>query len=421
MRARIATTLTVLTALTLTVPALAASPALAAPAPALTAQAPAPSWTADLTAPAGFVGMSPTRVLDTRTANTPYHNGFTPLGPREYYQAVVSEVPHEATAVVVNVTATNPTAEGYLSVRGESTLQDGTPDTSSLNFTPGRTVSNLVTVALDQDGVRHTVKIFNSAGTTDVILDVVGYYVPGAADKFTPLRPKRIADSRTDGTGRLGSSAARSIQVARPGLDDADARAVVLDVTATEGTENSFLTVYPTGTTRPAEGSDVTVPVRRGVTNRVVVPVGTDGKVDIYNHVGSVTVIVDIVGYYSPSGTGLFQALRTPVRLNDTRTTGHKMTGPTDMGLGIEVDPKGVGAELNITTTNADSAGHLTVFPGTANGGVPGTSTLDYVPGLTVAGSATTGLDHDSTAFSMDNSGGAVDVITDLTGYFTTG
>ncbi|WP_224275826.1 hypothetical protein [Streptomyces sp. LS1784] len=414
MRARTATTLAVLTALTLTVPALTVSPALAAPASA-------PSWTADLTAPAGFVGMSPTRVLDTRTDNTPFHNGFTPLGPREYYPAVVGVVPHEATAVVVNVTATNPTSAGYLSVRGESTPQTGTPDTSSLTFTPGQTVSNLVTVALSQDNVRHTVNIFNSAGTTDVILDVVGYYAPGAADKFTPLHPNRIADSRTDGTGPLGSSATRSIRVARPELGDQDAHAVVLNVTATDGTADSFLTVYPTGTTRPSEASNVTVPVRRDVANRVVVPVGADGKIDIYNHIGSVNVIVDIVGYYSPSGTGLFQALKTPVRLDDTRTTGYKMTGPTTMGLGIEVDPKGLGAELNITATNADAAGHLTVFPGTADWKVPGTSTLSYVPGLTVANSVTTGLDDNSTTFSMDSFGGAVDVITDLTGYYTTG
>ncbi|MFE5582148.1 hypothetical protein [Kitasatospora sp. NPDC056531] len=414
MRARTATTMAVLTALTLTVPALAASPALAAPAATA-------SWTDDVTAPAGFVGMSPTRVLDTRTANTPYHTGFTPLGPGEYYHAVVDVVPHEATAVVVNVTATNPTATGYLSLGPTSRPEVGAPGTSSLNFTPGQTVSNLVTVALGQDSVRPFISAYNSAGTTDVVLDVVGYYVPGATDKYAPLHPTRIADSRTDGTGRLGSFATRSIQVARPELGDQDARAVVLNVTATDGTANSFLTVYPTGTARPSEGSNVTVPVRRDVANQVVVPVGADGKIDIYNHLGSVNVIVDLLGYYGPSGTGLFQALKTPVRLNDTRTTGFKMTGPTEMGLGIEMDPKGVGAEVNVTATNADSAGHLTVFPSTAGWNVPNTSTLNYAPGQTVANSVTTGLDKDITAFSMVNSGGPADVITDLTGYFTTG
>jgi hypothetical protein len=44
---------------------------------------------------------------------------------------------------------------------------------SDLNVTSGPAVPNLVVVRLGSNGV---VDIYNAAGTTDVIADVVGYY-----------------------------------------------------------------------------------------------------------------------------------------------------------------------------------------------------------------------------------------------------
>ena len=47
------------------------------------------------------------------------------------------------------------------------------PTVSNLNFTPGVTVANLVTVPLSSSGM---VSIFNHAGSTNVVVDVDGYY-----------------------------------------------------------------------------------------------------------------------------------------------------------------------------------------------------------------------------------------------------
>ncbi|TMD71527.1 MAG: hypothetical protein E6I81_10325, partial [Chloroflexi bacterium] len=62
------------------------------------------------------------------------------------------------------------------------------------------------------------------------------------------------------------------------GIPGAGVSAVVMNVTATNTSSAGFFTVYPTGVTRPLASNlnwaaGVTVP------NRVIVPVGSTGKV----------------------------------------------------------------------------------------------------------------------------------------------
>ncbi len=80
-------------------------------------------------------------------------------------------VPATASTAVLNVTVTNPTDAGFLTVfpEGETPM----PTVSNLNFSSGETVANLVTVPLSATG---GVTIYNSAGSTDVVADVEGYY-----------------------------------------------------------------------------------------------------------------------------------------------------------------------------------------------------------------------------------------------------
>ena len=101
----------------------------------------------------------------------------------------------------MNVTVDGPTDFGYLSAWPSGEQQ---PLVASLNFHPGQTVPNLVTV---KTGANGRVNIFNSAGNTNVVADVMGYYTdvpPSSGGKFTPLTPSRILDTR-DGTGRGGA------------------------------------------------------------------------------------------------------------------------------------------------------------------------------------------------------------------------
>jgi hypothetical protein len=73
--------------------------------------------------------------------------------------------------------------------------------------------------------------------------------------------------------------------------------AAVLNVTVTNTTQASFLTVWPDGTPRPT-ASDLNWVAGQPVPNLVVVDCG-DGAVRIFNATGSVDVVVDVSGWYS--------------------------------------------------------------------------------------------------------------------------
>jgi hypothetical protein len=99
-------------------------------------------------------------------------------------------VPDGATGVLMNVTAVNTTANGFISVRpGDAT---GAPATSSLNVTAGVTVPNAVQVALPTAGadagkIDITWDALGVSGpTTDILVDVVGFYSELADQAGTP-------------------------------------------------------------------------------------------------------------------------------------------------------------------------------------------------------------------------------------------
>ena len=79
-------------------------------------------------------------------------------------------VPADATAVVANVTVTDTTATSHLTV---SPAGDPVPTVSDLNWTAGKNVPNLVVATVGADG---QIELTNFAGSTDVVVDVVGWF-----------------------------------------------------------------------------------------------------------------------------------------------------------------------------------------------------------------------------------------------------
>src|SRR5664280_1182464 len=115
--------------------------------------------------------------------------------------------------------------------RPERLLRQPTrPLASNLNYLAGQTISNMVLVPL---GPGNTLTFYNSAGTVNVIADVLGYFAPGAGGGVTGVTPVRVLDTRI-GVGalqaKLGSGKALTLTV--PGLP-AGTTAVALNVTIT--------------------------------------------------------------------------------------------------------------------------------------------------------------------------------------------
>ncbi len=136
-------------------------------------------WKANL-APAappageGFVTVAPCRLLDTRNpdgaAGGPRLDG---LGTRTLLAGTRCGIPGTAKALSFNVTVTNATAAGSLTLyAGDGTL----PNTSAISFGAGRTRANNSVLKLSADGAA-TLKIRNNTGgAVDVIVDVNGYF-----------------------------------------------------------------------------------------------------------------------------------------------------------------------------------------------------------------------------------------------------
>jgi hypothetical protein len=247
----------------------------------------------------GFVPLSPKRILDTRdgtgTKGLRRKVGQNPLALD--VSQVTGNPSVTPTAVVLNVTVTNPTTAGFLAVYGN---QGVLPSSSNLNFQAGQTVANQVVVPVDSLGM---VSFYDGAGAADVIADVAGYYtLDKAASTYVADGPTRLLDTR-NGTGTAGVKApvgtGKSLQLqvrGVQGVPDA-ASAVVLNVTATNATSGSYLTVYPDGENVPT-ASNVNFLKGQTVPNLVVVPVGADGKVDFYNRAGTTDIVADVQGYF---------------------------------------------------------------------------------------------------------------------------
>jgi murein DD-endopeptidase MepM/ murein hydrolase activator NlpD len=244
-----------------------------------------------------FRPTASSRILDTRS-------GIGALGSGKSLSVQVAGqggVPATGvSAVVVNLTATNPVSAGWLSAFPSGA---STPPTSNLNFGAGQTIANRAVVPLGPDG---KISIYNGGGRTDVVLDVTGWFSDGSdttltAGEYTGTIPTRILDTRSAG-GPIGAGQ-MLVTVAGlgpvPGMGaPVKPRAVLLNVTVTNPTAASFLTVYPTGSAQPAT-SDLNVIPGVTVTNLVVAAVGADGKVVIFNQAGSADVIVDVEGWYN--------------------------------------------------------------------------------------------------------------------------
>lgn len=338
--------------------------------------------------------LVPARILDTRVG---IGGISSPIGPAASVDVQVSGqggVPASGVAaVVMNVTVTEPTGNGFLTLSPTGTPR---PNASNLNFTAGETIPNLVVVKLGTSG---RVNLFNSAGSTHVIFDVAGWYsdtTAGSDGRYQPLVPARILDTRVGpGAGlTLGPGASLDLQVTGAGgVPASGAEAVVLNVAATNTTAPSYLTIFPTGQVRP-NASNLNWNAGDTVSNRVMVRLGTAGKVTIYNNAGSTDVVVDVGGWVTDATQtanfgGNYTAL-APARILDTRVGIGGFTQPVSAGTAIDVQvvgqglvpPAGVSAVvLNVTVTSPSGPGFLTIFPSDAT--QPLASDLNFGPNET--------------------------------------
>jgi len=352
-----------------------------------------------LSARARFTPAQPQRLLDTRNAGPVAAGASLPLKV-----AGVGQVPADAVGVVVNVTATGGSGDGYLTVYPCGTTP---PTASNVNFRAGTSVPNLVTTALGGGQLC----VFANV-TTHVVVDLAGWYRSSAGAAFTPMSPQRVLDTR-------GGAMAQNYILPLGNLVSADAVAVAVNLTATQAGVPGYLTAYPCGGAVPLV-SNVNFGGGQTVPNSAVVPIGPSRAICFFANTPT-HVIVDLAGAFSGSGTALTTVV--PTRLLDTRngtggwlgTLGHTQTIDLAVAGKGGVPANASAAVLNVTATDATGPGYLTVFP--CGGAVPLASNLNFTADDTRANLVTVRLGSDGKVCFY--SYGRTSVIADITGYLS--
>ncbi|MEZ5145148.1 MAG: hypothetical protein R2726_21960 [Acidimicrobiales bacterium] len=250
------------------------------------------------TEPAGalFTPLTPSRALDTRIGTG---GPRRPMGSGEVRRLLVPGLPAGATAVALNVTATNVGAASFVTVFPADAPR---PLASNLNPQPGRTAANLTVSAVSAGG---EIALYNNSGPVDLVVDVVGVYGPAGARtggaEYVAVTPERAYDTR-DGTGGLlgprPGGLPASVSFAGRGSVPSTAVAVDVNVTVVGADAAGHTSIWPTG---PLPSTSV-LNYRAGevVANRDVVTLS--GGSSRWQSTASLHYVADVSGWYQPVG-----------------------------------------------------------------------------------------------------------------------
>jgi Beta-lactamase enzyme family len=238
-----------------------------------------------------YIAVTPARVLDTRNAGTPVGPGSSTVVPIVGRGGVPAT---DASAVVVNVTVTKASGDGFWTVWPSRTTR---PNTSTLNLNAGETIANTAIVPLGADGA---ISVYSQSGG-HLLVDVVGWITGPGAPAATAGRyvtfpaARRVADTRM-GFGdvdRLTDDSTVTINADVP----ADATAVAAVLTIVNPGDDGFLTAFPVGAPRP-NSSSANPSMEIGTWANAMMTGVTNGGFSLYSS-GNTEAIVDISGWFT--------------------------------------------------------------------------------------------------------------------------
>ena len=203
---------------------------------------------------------------------------------------------------------------------------------------------------------------------------------------YNAVVPHRLLDTRRTGEGGpFGAHTTRTLTIAGTDGVPLDATGVLVNLTVTDTTAATQVSIYPTGGSVPTAPSDV-VGKGQTIAHLEEVQLGTNGAVSIGNSAGSAQIVVDLEGYYTP-GTGAsggFVGLTPSLVLNTAAKSGG---GAIVSGKPRRLVVTGVGGVpkthvaavlFYLTSTGGTKASYATVWPaGTAE---PNASVLNWLP-----------------------------------------
>jgi spore germination protein YaaH len=376
--------------------------------------------------PTTFHATTPVRLLDTR-----YGNGlsgkFKSNVPRTVQIAGRGGIPENASAITANLTVVNPTF-GWAVYVGPEPI--ASPKSSTVNFVKGQTIANGMTVALSPDGTVSATFMSIGGQTTDLVLDVTGYYVSDSSGAtYHTVAPQRILDTRSSLglSGKFGAGVPRAFQVAGAGGVPADAIAVSGNLTAVGSTGAWAVYLGSVAADKPTT-STINFLKGQSVSNNVTAALDAEGRLwaTYLSSPGNTTDLVfDVTGYYTADATGARFVPMAPFRLVDTRSK-ISLSGKFSANAprtfiaagrgGVAYDA--VAITGNLTVVNQSYGWAMYVGPQALT--KPTTSTLNFVKGEIRANGFAAEISSGGTlsATYVSNAGNTSDLVLDVTGYF---
>ncbi len=407
----------------------------------------------------------PIRLIDTRTtpgtiARFPGGGPIQAGATKTYSIAGIAfdgiTIPAAARAIEGNTQVAEPTAAGYLTAYPANSPQ---PVVATMLYNAGQFLANEVTLTLDLTS--GAISIF-SFQTTDILLDVTGYYAPpGTPDPnnanrtdtglvYYPLpQPIRLIDTRNSpgtvakfpGGGPIKAGTVQSYNVSNLNFQGvtipATAKALVGNTQVALPPGAGYLTLYPGNLTQPPSVATILYNPNQYLANALTLTLGPNGAINVYSSL-TTEMLLDVTGYYAPPGTadpnnfstGLsYYPLSSPIRLIDTRspsqayyngigaiaaggTISRQVANLTYLGVNIPTTARALVGNIQVAAPT--NAGFLTAYPGSSS--LPTVASLLYNPGQFLANAVVVTLGSNSTIslYSFQ----ATEALLDVTGYF---
>ena len=283
----------------------------------------------------GYVPLSaPCRAVDTRVNG----GAFGPDVLRAYQIAGSGNlsaqggasagcgIPDGVDAVQATFTATGPTANGY--VRAFAKVDPPVvPNATLLNYTAGRSISNSAKVPLRTAAGTQDLYVKNFGGTTQIVIDILGYFRPTTGADYVALgTPCRALNTVGTVAGPLPGGAARAYRIAGPGLTAQGGpaggcipdgvAAAEISVTVVSPTANGYLQVGPNSGSPGALSTILNYTSGTAITNTAAVALSDASPADlvVQNNLATAQVVIDVHGYYTLTTPGTRFQTVTPCR-----------------------------------------------------------------------------------------------------------
>jgi hypothetical protein len=342
---------------------------------------PAVAQLLDATLPMQYIPLEiPCRAVDTRTTGNPITAGTIRNFSPGSGGCSISTPTSGIIAYAMNVTVVPHGELGYITVWPAGELQ---PVVSTLNSPDGRVKAN---AAIVTGGTNGQISVFAS-NTTDVVLDVSGYFLAEVpvppTYTFFPITPCRVVDTRVNNGTSFGAPSLvagqqrafvlslSSCNLPTAPEDAGGAFSVNITVVPKEGKPVGAVTVWGTSVqemeTPPTSTLNATTGAVTANAAIITVNPATGGSLSVFS-TDETDLVVDVNGYFAFSqlvSGGLSLYTLPPCRILDTRPSGefeNERTVTVTTGNNCSVSGTAKAYVLNATVLPAASLGFLTLW-----------------------------------------------------------